>query len=281
MRPEYEKITEPAERSFTAKIVSRESRPLLSQAWHFHPEIEICYTYRSHGKRFVGNQISDYAVGDLVMFGSNLPHGFTTDMPCEQVVIQMTHDFMGRDFIDKPELRILKNLFARAKQGLSFGPETREEAKDVIHKLIGAQGMIQLVHLLHLLDLLAKSVEVAPICSKEYSLELDATHLKRIKLVYDYILQNFRQEMSVREVAEQINLTEAAFFKFIKRHTKKTFTEIVNEFRVNHASKLLMATDMTVAEVCYDSGFNNVSYFNRKFKAITQQTPGTFKQKYK
>ena len=75
MKPEYEKIQEPSERSFTAKVVARKSRPLLRQAWHYHPEIEICFTRESFGKRFVGNQISDYAQGDLVMFGSNLPHG--------------------------------------------------------------------------------------------------------------------------------------------------------------------------------------------------------------
>ncbi|MEM6700239.1 MAG: AraC family transcriptional regulator, partial [Bacteroidota bacterium] len=73
MKPEYEIIAEPPERSFTAKIVARKSRPLLSQAWHYHPEIEICFTKESSGKRFVGNQISDYEVGDLVMFGANLP----------------------------------------------------------------------------------------------------------------------------------------------------------------------------------------------------------------
>ena len=137
------------------------------------------------------------------------------------------------------------------------------------------------MYLLQLLDLLARSEEVAKICSEEYSFDLDASHLKRIKLVYDFILQNFQRDMSVKEVAEKINLTEAAFFKFIKRNTKKTFTEIVNEFRINHATKLLMTTDMTVAEVCFNSGFNNVSYFNRKFKAITQQTPGGFKMKYR
>ncbi|MEL7118219.1 MAG: AraC family transcriptional regulator, partial [Bacteroidota bacterium] len=128
MKPEYEKIIEPAERSFNAKIVNRESRPLLSQAWHFHPEIEICYTMKSSGRRFVGNQISDYKENDLVMFGSNLPHGFTTDVYCSQVVIQMTYDFLGEIFLGRPELRSIKQLFEDAKQGLEFEKETKQKA---------------------------------------------------------------------------------------------------------------------------------------------------------
>ena len=120
MKPEYEIITEPPERSFTAKVVKRTSRPLLSQAWHFHPEIEICFTVKSNGRRFVGNQISDYLENDLVMFGSNLPHGFTTEVFSSQVVIQMTHNFLGEAFINSPEMRSIKNLFSRAKRGLEF-----------------------------------------------------------------------------------------------------------------------------------------------------------------
>ncbi|MEL7362678.1 MAG: AraC family transcriptional regulator, partial [Bacteroidota bacterium] len=108
MKPEFEKIVESPEHSFLAKVVNRPSRPSLSQAWHFHPEIEVCYTRKSHGRRFVGNQISDYAEHDLVMLGSNLPHGFTTDVPSSQIVVQMTDDFMGRDFLDKPELHAIK-----------------------------------------------------------------------------------------------------------------------------------------------------------------------------
>ena len=128
MRPEYEVIAEPTEQSFTAKSVARNSRPKLSQAWHFHPELEICFTLKSSGRRFVGNQISDYEEGDLVMFGSNLPHGFTTEMKCSQVVIQMSADFLGQEFLNKPELRGIKNLFKLSKSGLEFGKSTKKEA---------------------------------------------------------------------------------------------------------------------------------------------------------
>lgn len=281
MKPEYEIIAEPVERSFITRIIKRDNRPLLSQAWHYHPEIEICFTKKSNGKRFVGNQISDYLEGDLVMFGSNLPHGFTTDMQCTQVVIQMNEDFLGMDFINKPELHSVKSLFERSKQGLEFGKEIKAKAKKIIKKIINTEGFAQMISLFDLLHLLAMAKDVRPICSEEYSLNLNTNSLNRLKIVYDYIVVNFKKEVSVKEVADQINLTEAAFFKFIKKHTKKTFTEIINEFRISHASKLLMSSDFTIAEVCFECGYNNVSYFNRKFKTFIGKTPSEFRKRYK
>ena len=281
MKPEYEKIVEPPARSFTAKIVNRKNRPLLSQAWHFHPEIEICYTRKSIGRRFTGNQITDYEEDDLVMFGANLPHGFTTDMYCSQVVIQMTEDFMGQVFIGKPELYSIKNLFVRAKQGLEFSGKAKKEAINIIGKLLKNKGGIpQLINLLELLQTLADAKQVTAICSEEYSLDLNENQLGRIKVVYGHIMENFKEEVSIKEIADKLNISEAAFYKFIKKQTKKTYTQIINELRINHASKLLMTSDKPISQICFESGYNNISYFNRKFKEVLKQTPLDFKSQY-
>ncbi|NET34414.1 MAG: helix-turn-helix transcriptional regulator [Cyanothece sp. SIO1E1] len=281
MKPEYEKIVEPPARSFTAKVVNRKNRPLLSQAWHFHPEIEICFTRKSTGRRFVGNQISDYQEMDLVMFGANLPHGFTTDMYCSQVVIQMTHGFMGQVFIDRPELRSIKMLFERAKQGLEFKKGIKRKVSKVINKLLKSGGGIsQFLLLLELLQILADTKEVETICSEEFALDLNETQLGRIKIVYDHIMEHFKKEVSIKEVADKLNISEAAFYKFIKKQTKKTYTQIINEFRINHASKLLMTSEKPISLVCFESGYNNISYFNRKFKEVMGQTPHSFKNNY-
>lgn len=268
------------ERSFTVKTVARESRSLLSQAWHYHPELEICFTEKSFGRRFVGNHISDYEEGDLVMFGTNLPHGFTTDFYCQQVVIQMNKDFLGNDFLKKPELRGVKALFENAGRGLHFGALTTGLAKDRIDRLKNSQGLQQMIYLFDLLHLFSEAEDTSAICSEEYSIDLDATNLNRVKVVYDYVVQHFQEPIKVKTVADQLNLTEVAFYKFIRRHTKKTFTEILNEFRVSYATKLLISTDKSISQICFESGYNNVSYFNRKFKEIVKQTPQRFRSNY-
>ncbi len=280
MKPEYEIIIDKPQRSFAIKEVIRKSRPLLSQAFHFHPEIEICLTEKSHGRRFVGNQISDYQENDLVMFGPNLPHGFTTDVFCRQIVIQMTTDFLGLDFILKPEVQPIKNLFSKARQGLAFKGKTNAKARQFITALLQKEGMDQLLCFLELLHFLSQSTEVETICSREYALDFDETQLGRIKIVYEHIIENFQKEVSIKEIADKLNISEAAFYKFIKIHTKKTYTQIVNELRISYASKLLMYSNKTIAQICFESGYNNISYFNRKFKELMQLSPGRFREQY-
>ncbi len=281
MKPEYEKIVDTGSKSFIIRNITRKSRPLLSQAWHFHPEIEICYTEKSRGRRFVGNQIAEYEEDDLVMFGSNLPHGFTTDMFCSQVVIQFTGDFMGPSFINKPEMIKIKSLLERSKQGLEFKGAHKKKAIKIIRKLSTSQdGLFQFLELLKLLKTLTEGKKVKHICTKEYALDLNASQLGRIKIVYDHIMNNFKDEVRIKTIATKLNISEAAFYKFIKKHTHKTYTQIINEFRINHASKLLINSDKHISSICFESGYNNISYFNRKFKEIMHVSPMEFKKNY-
>jgi len=280
MKPEFEKIIEPAERSFSAKVVQRANRPLLSKAWHYHPELEICLTLESEGRRFVGNQIDDYRVNDLVMFGSNLPHGFTTDVACKQVVVQMNEDFLGEDFLTRPEVSSIKNLFKKARRGLEFQGKVKKKCRPLFSQLLATEGFARLRTFLEILEILADSHEVKPICTKEYSTDFNVDELNRVKVVYDHVIASFKHDISIKEIADKLNISESGFYKFIKQHTKKTYTTLVNEFRVNHASRLLMNTDLSITEIGYDSGYNNISYFNRKFKENQGCTPAEFRKRY-
>lgn len=280
MKPEYELIPEKPENSFLAKTVVRDSRPLLAQAWHYHPEIEICFTRTSQGKRFVGNQIADYQERDLVMFGSNLPHGFTTDFHSEQDVIQFSQGFLGDVFWTKPEALKLKTLINQSKAGLFFYGKTRDEAERIIKEIHLATELEKIIHLLRLLDLLSTSEESKTICEQEATLNFDQPNLNRVQIIYDHIMSNYQGDVNIKEVADKLNLSEVAFFKFMKKHTKKNYTQLINEFRVNHACKLLINTQQPILQVCYDSGFNNISYFNRKFKQIMMKTPVQFRVQY-
>ncbi len=277
MKPERQLIPDKQEKSFLATQIIRNKRPLFSQAWHYHPEIEICLTQQGSGRRFVGNNIAHFEENDLVMFGSNLPHGFMTHTKCFQIVILFGQDFLGDNFFDKPELANVKTLIGKAKNGLSFKMETRKKAKKTIRKIMNTEGFQKTIHFLELLNLLSNSDDAELICNEEYSMDLKAVNFDRMKVVYNHIMENYQREITVKEVADLINLTEVSFFKFIKRHTDKTLTQMVNEFRINHATKLLMSTEKNIAEICFECGYNNISYFNRKFKEIMNETPTEFK----
>lgn len=167
-----------------------------------------------------------------------------------------------------------------AKMGIQFFGPTQNDAANSIDRVIQSQGMERLIRLLELLSHLATSNHYKTICSKEYSSNLSTHQLNKMRSVLSYIEQNFKSDITVTDAAKVINLTESAFYKFIKRHSKKKFTHILNEYRVNFASKSLINTNMTIAEICFDSGFKNKSYFNRKFKEILKVSPKEFREQF-
>ncbi len=279
MRPDFESIGQQG--LFNNKIVTRPNRPNLSAAWHFHPEVEICYTERSSGRRYVGNKISYYQEHDLVLLGENLPHGFTTQEECKQYVIQFRKEFLGSQFLRAAESKEILDLIEKASLGIEILGEAKQQSILMIKDIIQNTGVTKLIKLLELLSYLATIKDCTVICDREYSSSVNVRQLGRIKKVLDFIEEHYQNDISIADAAQVINLTESAFYKFIMRHKKKKFTHILNEFRINHASKLLTQTQMTIAEICFDSGYRNLSYFNRKFKEFTKVSPSVFRSKYR
>lgn len=276
MKPEFEKIQNRPLHSFIAKVVKRPKRPTLKEAWHFHPEIEICLTIKSEGKRFVGNDISDYQVGDLVMFGANLPHGFITDLPSEQIVIQMQESFLGDVFLDKPEVKAIKEIFNRAKRGIQFWGATQKRVKGKTERILKLKGFDKLLALLELLHFLANSTDYSYITASSFLPNTKMVELERVQLVYDYILKNYQDQISLNDAAAMLAMTKSSFCRFLKKHAKKTFSQIVNEIRISHACELMIQTDKKISTIAYESGYDDISYFSRTFKKIMQTSPKAF-----
>lgn len=282
MKPEFEVIQRKPSRSFLLRVIKRTNRPMLTKAWHYHPEIEICYTIKSCGRRYVGNNISDYKERDLVILGSNLPHGFTTSDECEQYVIQFRNDFLGKQFFSLAELERINSLLIRSKRGLLLTGIEVEEADRKIKKLYNSNlsTLKQLLLLLELLDYLSLCANLTPICTEKYSSYISVTKLNSIKSIFEFIENNFQKEISINDACKVVNLTESAFYKFIKRHTNKKFTTIINEYRLNHASKLLLSSNLSISEISFQSGYSNLSHFNRIFKKHYNMTPRQLRLKY-
>lgn len=280
MKPEFEKIESKSFKSFMARVVIRDKRPLLSKAWHYHPEFEICYTVKSKGLRYVGNNISEYKENDLVILGSNLPHGFTTPDECKQYVIQFHKNFLGKDFFNAIEMKNILNLLANANRGLLLiGDDLKVADKKILSLFEPRQSnTTQLFKLLDFLDFLSLSSSLKSICSEKYSSGINVSKLNSIKKIFEFVENNFQKELTIKEASKVVNLTESAFYKFIKRHTNKKFTTIVNEYRIDHAYKLLASSNLPISEIAYASGYNNFSHFNRMFKETYKMTPRQFRR---
>ena len=278
MRLQFEKIEPEAGSSF--KVVHHTEPNSCWVFWHHHPEYEIVYLPFGSGKRHIGQHISRYENGQLLFIGPNVPHlnlSHGVEQQFEEVVVQLREDFMGTDFLNRPEVAAIRRLFERAKLGLSFGSETRQQVGPLLMELPTLPPFDRMLSLLRIFQYLATTQDVVPLHADGIHFELNPREQERINRIYQYVEQNYAHPLNLEEVADLVSLTIPAFCRYFRRITQMTFTEFVNEYRVNQAQRLLHSA-RTVADVGFAVGFNNLSHFNKTFKAVTGQTPSAYRE---
>jgi AraC-like DNA-binding protein len=283
MQATIQKIVEPEQSSFVYRSKSNLQWPFK---WHFHPEYELTLVTQGRGRRFVGDSISDYADGDLVLIGPNLPHTWHS-MPAKKRgsrqmarVIQFREDCLGTTFFDCADMRSVKSLLNRCSDGIAFSGKTRSEATRKIIELGRYTGVKRLTTFLHILGLLANSNSAKQLSSPGFvPLPHDENH-RRIDTVCQFLTENYTLEISQAEVAELIGMSPSIFSGFFKRSVGSTFRQFVNRLRISHACHLLIETDQQILEISHRSGFNNLSNFNRRFLQIKKMSPRAYRSHF-
>ena len=256
----------------------------MAPDWHFHPEYEIVYISNGKGKRHIGHHISYFEDGDLIFLGPGLPHfGFTEDSVEDhfEIVVQMKEEFLGKEFFLRPEMQAINQLFERSKLGISFNNATKSKIGDRLNRMLELEGFNRLLELLTILQELAYSTDYTMLNASGFALEVNAQDYNRMKLVIKHIEDTFQQPIKLEDVASIVSMTVPAFCRYFKKITQKTFTQYVNEYRVAHASRLLLEDHLSIAAVSFESGFNNLSHFNKQFKHITGNSPRSYRKQYK
>ncbi len=264
-------------------LIDRFESPYFETPWHYHQEVEIVLCDGGFGKKFVGNHVSDYVEGDLAILGSNLPHWYRADDACYQhqkpasIVIHFLDDCFGEFFFELSEMTEIKRFLETAKLGIEFYGETRVKIREKIQNLLKADKVVRMLGLIEILHQMS--------CSKEYRflsenaiVGVSKKDSERMNEVFDYVLKNFKNDINLSEIANKTRFSEAAFCRYFKLRTQKTFVEFVNEIRIEYACKLLAEHDLNILEICYESGFKNLSNFNRQFRKFTNNNPKTYRQ---
>ncbi|WP_348824200.1 AraC family transcriptional regulator [Flavobacterium aestuarii] len=281
--PTLEIITPAFGSSFTfTKYV--ENANCKSDLWHYHPEIELVFVNGGSGKRQIGSHISYYSDGDLVLIGSNLPHcGFTDEKTGNknEIVIQMPADFLGSEFLNVPELKNIQQLFQKAKGGIAFGKETLKKIAPIIEEMERRSNFDRLLRMIRILNDLGVSNEYTILNADGFALELQVQDNDRINVVFNYVKDNFQEPIQLETVSNMVSMTTPSFCRYFKKITNKTFTNFVNDYRLVHASKLLSENTKSITEICFESGFNNFSHFNKSFKAFTGKSASQYRQELK
>jgi AraC-like DNA-binding protein len=267
----------PSEKGTSSFYSYRFQVPFFEFKWHYHPEYELTYIIKGSGYRIIGNSYDYFSDGDLVLLGSNLPHTWSSklnDEVCsEAIVIQFSKEFIS-SFLELNESILIKNMLETSVRGISF--KGNEELVSKIIDLTKTKGMDRILKLISILDVLStkQTTLIAPntfhnVVSKKSEL--------RINKVCLFIQNNFYNKISLNEVARLIFLTESNFCKFFKKATGKTFSDYLNEIRINEACRLLIQSEKTVSQISYECGFETLSYFNRVFLKKKFVTPSKYK----
>lgn len=259
----------------------------LDSTWHYHEEYEFTFIDYPAGKRIIGNHVDTFKEQELVMLGPNLPHAWRhidgaekPTIAARSVVIHFSEYCFGDRFFSMPEMNPIAIILEKSKRGILISGQSRQLISTWMNEMLSDSSSKRIVKLLQILDLLATSSDCKLLSSEGYWENLTVADRARMNLVYEYILNNFTRDIDLKQVASIASISIPAFCRFFKLRTKKTLTQYVNELRVNYACKLLAETNNSVAQIGYESGFNNLSNFNRQFKEIKQCAPAAYRKDF-
>lgn len=285
MKPVLEYLPRNARESFVVKFFDYDYYPT---PWHYHPEFEIVLVTESTGKRFIGDQIGNFRPGDLAFIGPNLPHLYRNDrkyyqsgsgLRAQSIVVHFLMDSLGNDFLQLPESADLRELFERSGRGLDIFGQTNMRVQAMLFELLKLDGLPRWMKLLEILHVLAETDEYKTISHHA----IKGQHEKdndRLNKVLELVMQSFHQEIRMEDVARTVKMSPPSFSRYFKLRTRKTFSDFVSEIRLGHAAKLLQEENSSVAEICFASGFNNLSNFNRQFKRYYKMNPLRFRRQF-
>jgi AraC-like DNA-binding protein len=287
MKPQLLKVPYGPDHSFG---VRREMAPNINNRWHYHPEIELIHFHNGYGTQFIGDHISQFEPGDIVLVGSNLPHfwkydeannGQETVANPYSTVIHFFEHFMGERFLHLPETRHVKALLEKAKRGVVLKASNSKNIAGLIEKIYQSEGINKIIALIECVSEFAACKNIITLSSLGFKYDFPESENVRINAIYNYSLNNFHNKIRLADVAGIAGMTPNSFCRYFKHYTGKTYSDFVMDIRVGYACKLLIANKTNIKQICSESGFNNFSCFHQYFKKITGKTPQAYQLEYR
>ena len=266
----------------------------FDKPWHFHEEYELVMIDKSKGTKFIGDKVSDFEEGELMLIGPRIPHFFRNnvdyykkngELEASSIFIHFTESFLGKHFFDLPEMKTVQQLLENSRFALEIHGNIKQYLIDKLHGMYSESSPQRLVSLLDMLIKVSESNETIPVLSSKFeeSSNQDICNVRdssRIHIITEYIMKNFNREIYVQEIAGMLHMSNASFSRYFKHHTRKTFSDYVTEVRISHACKLLMLEDQNISQISFDSGFENISNFYKHFRRITGIIPKEYRRRF-
>ena len=286
MRPQLLKVSKGPRHSFS---VRQDLVPHVNNRWHYHPEVELIHFKKGEGTQFIGDSIKRFKSGDIVLIGAHLPHYWRFDdvyfeenskMQADVRVAHFLENFWGNQFLHLPENVNIKTVLEKAKRGLQISGKAKQRIAELLVKLLNSDGSERLIHLIDALDTIATSKQLTTLSSMGFKHDFVESENDRINAIYEYSVKNFKRKIQLEEIASVANISPNSFCRYFKSRTRKTFSQFLIELRVGHACKLLIENNVSIKQLCYESGFNNFTSFHKYFKHITGKSPLNYQKEF-
>lgn len=269
-------------------VVREHAGSSLKKLWHYHPEIELMAVLESTGFILVGDSIERFEPGTIVLIGKNLPHMWQNDkiyysesseLSALTQSIHFNEHFAG-GLLEIPEMSDLYRLLQKARRGIKFTGVQNNLIISKINNIFNLYGYERILSFLDILKQLSLQSEFRTLSSLGYIDSFNEIRDTKILPVYEYIMNNFKEEITLAKVADVANMNPSAFSRYFKSVQKKTFIQFLNEIRIGYTCKLLIDGHYSITRACFESGFNNLSNFNRQFLAIKNMSPTAYLKMY-
>jgi AraC-like DNA-binding protein len=251
---------------------------------HFHPEFEINFIKNGKGvKRIIGDHIEEIEEVELVLVGPNLYHGWELhnckSKKIHEITIQFHNNLFDNSLLSRKIMTSIREMFNRSIHGILFSKNTAKELADRIMKLSKLDGMDYFLEIVSLLQDMANSRHQRLLST--YTVDLDKFEEDdKMKLIYEYVQKNFFDKVTLEDVSKAVMMSSVSFSRYVKKRTGKTFVNYLNSIRVGYAARWLVEKDLSVSEIAFKAGFNNIANFNRIFKSVKKITPTQYREEF-
>lgn len=262
---------------------------LEKSTWHYHNKYEINFITEGSGKRIVGDSIEEFHPGDLIFIGKNVPHVWIADKETttpsgrtlETVYLQFGDDVLPPAMLQLPEFDNVRNALKFSNRGVRVFGETLNDVSRIMLQLPYMPYFERMIHFYEIMNIIGKSNTLQQLASEEYSNTRFTTTNKRIGIIHEHLMNNYRDDVDLDKLSNLVSMAKGSLCRYFKDKTGMTIIEYLNKIKVDYACNLLRDEDHSIIDVSFDSGFNNLSHFNKQFKKITQLTPSEYRKQFK
>lgn len=251
--------------------------------WHYHDDYELHLMVASIGKVFVGDHVGRFSPGHLVLTGPRLPHNWISQTEPDEVielrdlVIQFRMDLIPKMAQVAPELNSILPLLERARHGIEFHAVDIHWARQSFESVRDVEGPQRVSRLLDILSRLSQENDYSLLSTLAIRSRADQASQDKIQKVTQHVSDHYATDITLGDMAALVGMNNSAFSRFFAKATGNSFNRFVNRVRISKACELLSESDTPITTICYETGFNNIANFNRRFREIKDLTPRDYR----